>query len=565
MLWRDAISKMDDRLIPLSKSPSIHHEPSKRPTSRSSLKNIGWYFVKAFILVAFLAFMRDCSPIMPAWILPAVFAVYAAPATIGTMHCVVANRLHKQDLYNAQGKLSHYNRRWLVWFGVFFILYWISALLFALQAPSWDNRELLFVWASPIVFGFVFLILNSICKKEYDAKYYKSRAIKWSILAAALILTIAYAAIPLQPPTEMHIDLHQIVLDRYLPYASSPAPLLAELDKLSTYANCLTEYGINLISSTSYAAFAIASLVISFPVFAGVTSQLGACLLDREEIINEFRFLPAKPGERGSIQRRYFVMLTAIWIGLSGVFVYADHIVSEMRSTEQYTMVDRLIDNTADWATLAAEEDIEDIKNDLETIDDVRSSNERLISKKDDLVNDQLPKTIEQVNKYYDACANNVSAYLEWYNSLPVAAARFIPPIGENLVKDEFDKQIVDPVSKDDLNSLYDDYLRDLENLYDEYRNAQKSSGLPFQAAIPNASEKAEQASIPAQPPLWVVWDSEEGRSVIQKTLLGTESDEQDAKTRILAYIESQREKTIELVNSLSTSFFPSSALDAPR
>lgn len=101
------------------------------------------------------------------------------------------------------------------------------------------------------------------------------------------------------------------------------------------------------------------------------------------------------------------------------------------------------------------------------------SLDDQFTDKIDDFVNDQLPKTIEQVNKYYDACANNVGAYLEWHNSPPATAARFVPFFGENVVKDEFDKQIVAPTSKDSVNSQYSNYLCGLEDLYNEYWNAQ--------------------------------------------------------------------------------------------
>lgn len=537
----------------------------KEVAKNSRLRDLGWYCVKAFVLVAFLAFAKDCSPVLPAWILPVVFLAYALPATIGAMYDVATNRLHKQDLYNERGKLSHRNRRWLIWCGGLFILYLTSALLFVLQAPSWDGREWLLVWTSPLVFYVVFLVIQSICKKEYDAKYYKARAIRWSIIIAALILTVLYVVISLQPPTELQIDLHQVIRDRYLPYADSPAPFLAELDKLSTYAGCLTEYGISLISNTSYAISIAVNLVLSFSVFAGVVSQLGACLLSRDEIDGEFRLLPADYGEREPIQKRYFVILAAIWIGLSGVFFYANHVVGEMRSTDQYTATDQWINDTSEWAILVAEQDIEDVKEDIELVDDIHSFNDLFIAKRDSFINDQLPKTIEQVNGYYDACASNVDSYIDWYNSFPVAAGRFIPIIGENMVKDEFDKQIIDPVSKEGINSQYDTYLRGLEGLYDEYWNAEEISALSYQVDASSASEKIEQNGIPAQPRLWVAWDSEEGRKITQEVLLGNGADTEDAKTRILSYIEGQREKTTALVESMSVVLFSSNALDSSQ
>lgn len=239
----------------------------KKVVKNSRLKDVLWYCVKAFVLIAFLACAKEYSPVWSVWILPIVFLIYALPATIGVMYDVVTNRLHKQNLYNENGNLSHRNRRWFVWCGGLFVLYLVSALLFALQAPGWDGKERFLVWTSPLVFYGVFLVIQSICKKEYDVKYYKARAIRWSIIFTALILTVLYVVFSLQPPTELQIDLHQIIQKRDLLYANSPAPFLAELDKLSTYAACLTEYGISLISDISYAISIVVNLVLSFPVF----------------------------------------------------------------------------------------------------------------------------------------------------------------------------------------------------------------------------------------------------------------------------------------------------------
>lgn len=565
MRWRDFVSEATVESASSSKDCTALAKRDKEVAKNSRLRDLGWYCVKAFVLVAFLAFAKDCSPVLPAWILPIVFLAYALPATVGAMYDVVTNRLHKQGLYNERGKLSHRNRRWLIWCGGFFILCLTSALLFALQAPSWDGGEWLLVWASPLIFYVVFLVTQSICKKEYDAKYYKARAIRWSIIVSAMILTVLYVVISLQPPTELQIDLHQIIRDRYLPYANSPAPFLAELDKLSTYAGCLTEYGISLISNTSYAISIAVNLVLSFSVFAGVVSQLGACLLSRDEIDSEFRLLPANYGEREPVQKHYFVILAAIWIGLSGMFVYANHVAGEMRSTDQYTATDQWINDTSEWAILIAERDIEDVKEGTELVDDVRSFNGLFVAKRNSFINDQLPKTIDQVNGYYDACASNVDSYIDWYSSLPVAAGRLIPIIGENMVKDEFDKQIIDSVSKEGINSQYDTYLRGLEGLYDEYRNAEEISALSYQAAIPSAVEVAEKAGIPAEPRLWVAWDSEEGKKIVKKVLLGNGADAEDAKTRILSYIEGQREKTVGLVESISALLSPPFALDSSQ
>lgn len=562
MRWFDSTPNKNGEPDPRSRGCTALAKRDNRAAAKSQLKDAGWYFGKAYVWVAFLTIAANLLPVLPAWALPIVFLAYALPAVIGTMYCVVANRLHKQDLFTEYGNLARYNRRWLVLLGFFFILHLASALLFALRAPSWNIREWILIWASPIAFFVVFRVVQSACKKEYDAKYYKAKAVRWGIIATALALTIAVVAVSLQPPSGLQIDLHQIIQNRALPYADSPTPLLAELDKLSTYANCLTEYGIDLISSTSYATFIVVNMVLSFPVFTGVVGQLGACLLDRDEIINEFRLLPASDKAREAIQKRYFVMLAAIWLVLSGAFAYANHVTGEIRATEQYTITDRWINDTTEWAILVAEQDINEVKKDVELVEEAQSFNDLFAAKRDSFIDEQRPETIKRVNDYYDACASNVDAYVEWYGGILESAGRLLPIIGENMVRDEFDRQIVAPVSDEDLESQYESYLGGLESLYDEYWSAEETSAVPYQAAVPSASDRVGQVGIPDHLGLWADWNSEEGKRVVQEVLLGRGADENDAKTRILSYIEDQRKKTIEFVESMSVRLFPSSVAD---
>lgn len=535
----------------------------KRIAKRAWLRDFGWYCVRAFVMVAVLAFARDCSPVLPAWALPFIFLIYAIPATIGSMYGVVTHRLHRQELYNEHGKLSHYNRRWFVWFGGFFTLYLVSALAFVLQAPSWSGEEWLFVWAAPIAFYLVFLAVRFFCKREYDTKYYKAKAIKWSIVIAALILTIFYVVASLQPPVEPHIDLHQILQERNLSYADSPAPFLAELDKLSTYAGCLTEYGVSLISKTSYVISIIVNLVLGFSIFVGVTSQLGACLLNWDEIGGEFRLLPANHSKREAVQSKYFVILVAIFIVFYGIFIMLNHIADEIRSTEEYTLVDQWIDDTSDWVILAAEQDIEVIKEDIELVSNAHSFNQQFVEERDSFIDEQRPKTIQQLNDYYDACIDRVDAYVDWCNGVPVSIGRIIPIFGENMMSDEFDRQIIDPVSTSDVDIQYGAYLHGLEDFYDDYMNAEETSILPSQIAMPKASDIIEKAGIPDGPRLWLSWDSEGGKKVIQEVLLGKGAQSDDLKERIVTYIEDQRQKTIAQVESMSVVLFPSSLLDS--
>ncbi len=528
---------------------------SKEVALKSRITDFLHFCVEGLVLLALLSFAKDCSPILPAWVLPVVFLIYALPATIGSMYNIVVNRLHKQDLYNETGKLSHYNRRWFVWFGGFFVAYLVSGMLFVLQAPSWDSKEWLLIWASVPIYYVVFLIVQFACKKEYSAKYYKARAIKWSIVVATAIVTLLYAFIAAQAPTDMQIDLHEVIQNRYLPYADSPAQFLSETEKLTTYADCLTQYGINKLEGVSYPVSFVIKLVLGFSVFAGIISQLGFCLLSRHEIGSVFRLLPADGGQsKEPVQPKYLVILLAIWIGLSGLFCGLNVAAEKIRATDEYTFVDQWIDNTSEWVILAAEQNIEVIKEDIEIVDSNRDFNERFAQRRDEYVNTQERALIDLVNTYYDDCEANVNSYVEWYEGPLIAAERIVPVIGENAMRDEFGKQVIAPVSPDALNQRYSEFLAGLKNLYEEYWSAEEIVGVAQQAPVTNAEEIISK--LPSTIALWPSWDSEEGKKLVQEVLLGKgEGSSDSVRERIMSYISAQRASAVSFAESLPSKF----------
>lgn len=522
---------------------------------RSRITDFLHFCIEALILLALLSLAKDCSPILPAFILPLMFLIYAVPATIGSMYNVVVNRLHKQDLYNETGKLSHYNRRWFVWCGGFFVAYLVSAVLFVLQAPSWDAKEWFLIWVSVPIYYVVFLITQRICKREYSAKYYKARAIKWSIIVTTILVTALYAVVAAQAPTELQIDLHAIIQDRYLPFVDSPSAFLVEVEKLTTYADCLTQYGIGRLEGVSYPVSFIIKLILGFSVFAGIISQLGFCLLNRHEIESVFRLLPADGGKsKESVQPKYIIILVAAWVVLSGLFYGLNVAAEKIHETSEYTFVDEWIDGTSEWVILSAETNIEVIKEDIEIVDSAREFNECFAQERDAFITEHQPALIDVINAYYDSCEANVDSYAEWFEDPLISAERFIPIFGENAMKDEFDKQVVASVSTIVVNEEYERYLSGLKDLYEKYWSATEIASLVQQAPVPKAEEVISK--LPDKMELWPAWDSEEGKKLIQEVLLGRdESSSEVVRERILDFINTRRASAISYVESLPTRF----------
>ncbi|WP_165062068.1 hypothetical protein [Adlercreutzia sp. ZJ154] len=534
----------------------------KGVAARSRFKEFGECVIKALVVVVFLSFARNCSPILPAWVLPVIFLIYAVPATMGSMYDVVTTRLHKQDLYNESGKLSRYNRRWFIWSGSFFTVYLVSSVLFVLQSPSWNPKEWLLLYAAPLIFYGIFLVLQRFFKKEYSAKYYKARAIRWSVIVSALLLTVIYMLIAAQPPTNIQIDLNEIIQERYLPYKDSPAAFLGELDKLTTYANCLTEYGINKIAGASYVVSAIVNIIVGFPVFFGVVSLFSACLLTKQELWSEFKLLPAHEGKDENVQVRYIVILFVIWVVFSGVFVWLNSLAEEARATDEYTAIDQWVADISQWIILAVKEDSDVVIDDHEAEEAAREFETIFAAKKNAFVDAQLPSVHDQINAYYDECISKIDGYVEWCESVPASAIRIIPIIGENSMRDEFKKQVIDSVSSDGIDSQYGIFLDGLKDLYNEYWNSEVISARHLQGQSQTAQDVVIAKNIPCEPVLWPSWDGEEGKEFVQNVLLGKASsaDSRPTRDRIIDYVEKQRINALSLADSLPGKFFRSTS-----
>lgn len=509
--------------------------------------------------MAFLLLVSFCSPVLPPFVLVLLFLLYALPATVGSMYNVVANRLHRQDLYNENGRLSQYNKRWLLWFSGFFVAYLVSALMFALQAPSWGFQEWALIWAAIAIYYVVFLVVQRLCRKEYSARYYRARAIKWSIFATAVLVTVVYAILAAQPPTDLQIDLHEIIQERCLPFEESPSAFLGEIEKLTTYANCLTEYGVGKLAGSSYVTSFAVKLFLGFSVFIGVVSQFGACLLRPREVRSVFQLLSAGDETEGTFQLRYLVVLAMLWAVLSGAFIWLNCVVEEVRATSEYTLVDEWVDDTSDWVVLAAEQDIELIKEGVATIEATQAFDEAFAEKRDAFVEDQMPQVLDQVNDYYDRCADRVESYAQWYDGFPQNAARLIPVVGENMVRDEFDRQVAGEVGDGALNERYGGFLDGLKQLYREYWSADEVAEFARQAQVPSADGVAVVCGLPSEPELWPAWDSEEGRRFVREVLMGdgADGDSRGVRERILDYLEKRREASLFLVRSMPACFFP--------
>lgn len=498
--------------------------------------------------------MGKFAPIFPVVVFPFIFLAYALPATIGSIYDVVITRLHRQYKYNKNGTLSYYNRRWFIWLTGLFVLSLISAVLFTLSAPTWDDAEWTLIWIAGFAYYALFLITQHFCKKEYAPLFYKASAIKWSLLITVILLCIIYALISTAGElTNLSFEFRDAIQNRYLPFEQSPCVLLSELDKLSSYMNFLTKYGLEQIMTQSYAIAIIVKIVLSASVFFGLVSQFGCCLLNKQEIKSEFQLLPTEGRieQNNPIQKKYLLTITAIWLVLSAVFLLVNSEAEKVRTSDEYTIVDQYLQRTTSVIVLATNKDFDKIEDILSKDEAITELKNRIIQERNNLIANQGESLKEEINSYYTECAGNTDSYLEWYNGFFGSMAKFIKPFFEGMAIDEFNKRVIDPVDKSPLESKYAAYIEELKLLYSDFQNQIQDIDPD---SFGRASVEERFADVATSIDLWPQLSSESKSSVAQDILLNTDSDtnSENTKAKIAEFIDSERDEALAMLDRVN-------------
>lgn len=544
---------------PKSCSAGVRAEDGRNEMLRSYLRGFSRYLYFAVLLLALLTLFGTKAADFPTFALPFIVLLYAIPATIGAMFDVVAKRAHRQFKLNESGALSRYNRKWCLWFAGFFVFYLASGLLFMLQAPSWNGNEWLLMWVAIPGYYFVYLLVGRFHEKEYAPRFYKASAIKWSVVIMAGVLCLAYAGMSFAAVSGPEISIAAMIENRSMPFAGSECALLAEADKLTSYSDCLWRYGLEQIEGTSHIAAFVVNLVLSAPVFLGITSQLGCGLLSREEVKSEFQLLPTadQSCKDSPVLLRYFAIAFGIWLAFSLVFVWAEGRIEDMRATGSYTIIDAKLDELTDWVVLASEHSGEEVVAITESVTNANDFNKAFKQKADERIRTSLEPLKEQINTYYDTCVGNVDSYIEWRDGFFGFFAKLIKPVGEGAASDEFTKRVIEPVSREELDRSFEAYIAELKALYDEYYLSEEIQVIDSPFGLPTSDEVASSVVVP--PALWPHWDSGARSDITWNVLLNTDGDVdiEELKAKIVDLINQERNQVLSEADGLAAKFLP--------
>ena len=510
------------------------------PAALRLIKDFARYLVKAVFVVAVLMVLGKLAPLLPSFAFPFVFLLYAIPATLGALYNVVNWRLRRQSWYTEDGRLSRFNRRWMGWLVVLFVLSLFSALVFYISAPSWDDLMWGLIWLSVPAFYVVFLALRRIVRREYASKFYRAQAITWSLVCVALLLCLAYAVIGAGSSLGAGIDFKDAIQGRIMVFKDSSCALLCEADKLNSYANYLTKYGLSYVEGFSFAAAFVAKIFVSIPIFFGFIGQLAFCLLSREEIKSEFRLLPVdgEESEEHPIRKSYLAAALGVWLALSVVFLGVEYEISKAKTTNEDTVVNGCLEELTDDIALAIDPD--PISEWVELTEEYQQNRKAYIDENRGAVESSIVG-------YYDNCINNFDSYIEWRDGLWVgyAAVKFFAP--DNAVN-EFESRVVDPAAGNDPSGRFQEYVGGLNDI--RRRHFENMIGLDSGST----SSDKDFVETTANLELWPRWDSEEG-SKTKMDVLWADGDRGAVKSKIVEFIERRRTIALDKLDETTRRF----------
>lgn len=531
------------------------------------------YLVLSFLTVLLLTIFGKTVSIMPTILLPFICLLFAIPATLSVMYAVVVKRIHRQYKLNDSGRLSHYNKRWLFWLIIWFVFSLFSGFFFITDAPIWEDWVWILIWASIPGYYFVFLIFQHFFKKEYAPKFYKASAIKWTSISMTVILCVVYACLSMYLAGDnlarSEMDFRAFIDSQNQPLKNATCALLSEASKITTYLNCISEYVLYLTTGTSVVLILIAKIALSASIFWGIISQLGACLLSKTEIQDEFRLLPNNPAETNpfiakdnqhqqadmffiensdEIEGRpyrwqYGIAILAIFAVFFSGFLVLDSMAKNTRDSGALTPVDSFIDRVSST--------IENNKRAIKHDEGVKKYRENI----DTFVSKNEPAVRDSINDYYQTCIDHADSYVDWYYGFFGSAAKITGSFGEDAAINEFSNLIINSGDKKTVEENYANYISGLKENLSSYANAQKEANGddPINLMI----EKSELSKISNYLDLWPSLNEENKSNTAQTILLYTEDglERDEIKAKIVTFIEDERAQAIAALENATGEF----------
>lgn len=451
---------------------------------------------------ALFAFSRVAGQLPPA----AVFLLWSSLsvfASAGIAYSLMAKKLRNRLTQREAGFLYQRLKGGLFRLIAAFAISTICVGSLLLASARWSQSDWLIaacgIALCPIVLG----LSERFCRANFKTVFDTSNSLALGGAILALLLSVIAFLAAYFDVAQHYNGIIDAFMAQSRPFANSQSAILIEADTFCSLTDGVRAYVLSQSAGNSHAAFAACSLIIAFASYSGLSMLLCSCQLTMSQIREVF--LPLEcVGRVGPSTARPRITLVALACVLPIIFWgaawYADECVAEIQSTEEFTMVERVVRN--EIGQLAYEYDGRYYdKNVVDTaLADIADRSEQLNTR---VQNNLVPL----INTTFDKQHENIDAYLDWYYGLAGEADRVLSNIigaAESSMRDQLTSSLAENVDYDLLTEEYRaccDEANDISSEFEDKINGLEIKGIPDWLIVSSKLEpkQVELAKMPAK------------------------------------------------------------------
>lgn len=442
-------------------------EKPRKALNRPSLRRWGAYCAKTLLflglLYAFSSTAGSLTPLALALVWAALSLVLALAATYS--HTV--RRTVKQHELKDGGRLSRLNNGRILCLAAAFVLAALCVAGLMLKTPHWDWPLWCLVAGAAALYPAVYRLMDKTLRGEFREPYRVRHAVKLSNLVVLAVLLAGYAVLYLVQPAPNFESASDAFLAAGQPFENSPSALAADIGKFAALSDGLAAFAVSKAAGISSWLYVVLELVVNASAFAALAGLLGTCALELRELKRSF--LPLAPDGAQSpdsrIVGRYVAAACILPTLLVAAFLIADHRVSEISKTQEYTAVESFVRDQVGLAVCVLDGTYYDWQAVQDLVAETTERSQRLSQ-------EAAATLVPLINASFDARVANVDAYLDWYYSLPAdyeRLATLITGTTEEFVQQQFTDIIEQGVDDTELERQLANYTGQATALRQEF------------------------------------------------------------------------------------------------
>lgn len=445
----------------------VHIEDAKALALKLMNRHWTMYLIKAFLLMGVLYLFARTIPSLPPLVVGLFWTLLSAVSSLGFAYQAVVRKIHKQYMFEEGGRLSRLNNGRVFWLIAGFIVSAVCVAGIIFEAPKWDTGEWLIVLLSVPLYVGIFAVVRMGLRGEMKQPFLTARLVTWScgIVGALLCAMFAVLVFAQPAPTFESADAAFLAADQ--PFSQSSSMLLSEAGKLTALIDGLTVYGMAKAAEVSFTGYVIVRLAVAASALFGVASLLGLCSLKTSELKRVF--LPLENAGEGNAHRsvveRHVVLVVALPLCLTALFLAADFKTAEVSQAGEFTMAEEVVRDQVGIAAYLIDGKYYDQLAVEELMGNMKGKSEELSEKFDSEV-------VPLVNASFDARLANVDSYLDWYYSLPAdyeRLAKLITGSVESYALEQFEAKIEEGIDDSQIENKLEEFSGQAEALKSEF------------------------------------------------------------------------------------------------